>query len=40
MLETLVMGDKHLLALGAYRGIRIINVEELLILLKEERAAN
>jgi hypothetical protein len=38
-METLVLGDKHLLALGAYRGIRI-KVEEILTLLKEERAAN
>ena len=38
--DYIVSGDKHLLSLGAYRGIRIINVDEMLTLLKEERAAN
>ncbi len=33
----IVSGDKHLLSLGAYRGIRIINVDEMLTLLKEKK---
>jgi predicted nucleic acid-binding protein len=36
----IVSGDKHLLSLGEYRGIRIVNVDEMLRLLKEESAAN
>ncbi len=36
----IVSGDKHLLSLGEYRGIRIVNVDEMLRLLKEENAAN
>jgi putative PIN family toxin of toxin-antitoxin system len=38
--DYIVSGDKHLLLLAAYRGIRIINVDEMLTLLKEERAVN
>ena len=38
--DYIVSGDKHLLLLVAYRGIRIINVDEMLTLLKEERAVN
>ena len=33
----IVSGDKHLLSLGTYRGIRIINVEEMLTLLKKKK---
>ena len=33
----IVSGDKHLLSLGTYRGIRIINVDEMLTLLKKKK---
>jgi putative PIN family toxin of toxin-antitoxin system len=36
----IVSGDKHLLSLGEYREIRIVLVDEMLRLLKEESAAN
>jgi putative PIN family toxin of toxin-antitoxin system len=36
----IVSGDKHLLSLGEYREIRIVLVDEMLSLLKEESAAN
>jgi putative PIN family toxin of toxin-antitoxin system len=36
----IVSGDKHLLSLSEFRGIRIVTVDEMLRLLKEERAAN
>jgi uncharacterized protein len=36
----IVSGDKHLLSLGEYGGIRIVNVDEMLRLLKEESVAN
>ena len=36
----IVSGDKHLLSLGEYRGIRIVTVDEMLRLLKDESAAN
>jgi len=36
--DYIVSGDKHLLSLGAFRGIRILNVDEMLTLLKEEKA--
>jgi putative PIN family toxin of toxin-antitoxin system len=35
----IVSGDKHLLSLGEFRGIRIVTVDEMLGLLKEESAA-
>ena len=35
--EVIVSGDKHLLSLGVFRGIRIINVDEMLTLLEEEK---
>ena len=35
----IVSGDKHLLSLGEFRGIRIATVDEMLGLLKEESAA-
>ena len=36
--EVIVSGDKHLLSLGVFRGIRIINVDEMLTLLEEQKA--
>jgi len=30
----IVSGDKHLLSLGEYRGVRIVNVDEMLKMLK------
>jgi putative PIN family toxin of toxin-antitoxin system len=36
----IVSGDKHLLSLGEYREIRIVNVDEMLRLLKDESTAN
>jgi len=36
--DCLVSGDKHLLSLGAFRGIKILTVDEMLTLLKEEAA--
>jgi putative PIN family toxin of toxin-antitoxin system len=36
--DCIVSGDKHLLSLGAFRGIKILNVDEMLTLLKEEKA--
>lgn len=38
--DYIVSGDKHLLSLGAFRKIRILTVEEMLTLLKEEKAQN
>ena len=35
----IVSGDKHLLSLGEFRGIRVVTVDEMLGLLKEESAA-
>jgi putative PIN family toxin of toxin-antitoxin system len=36
--DYIVSGDKHLLSLSTYRGIRIVNVDEMLRLLKKEKA--
>jgi len=36
--DCIVSGDSHLLSLGAFRGIRILTVDEMLTLLKEEKA--
>ena len=36
----IVSGDKHLLSLGEYRAIRIVNVDEMCRLLTDEDAAN
>jgi putative PIN family toxin of toxin-antitoxin system len=36
--DVIVSGDKHLLSLGVFRGIRILTVDEMLTLLKEEKA--
>jgi putative PIN family toxin of toxin-antitoxin system len=36
--DYIVSGDKHLLSLGAFRGIKILNVNEMLTILKEEKA--
>jgi len=36
--DCIVSGDNHLLSLGAFRGIRILTVDEMLTLLKEEKA--
>ena len=36
--EVIVSGDKHLLSLGVFRGIRIINVDEMFTLLEEQKA--
>lgn len=36
--EIIVSGDKHLLSLGAFREIRILTVDEMLTLLKEQKA--
>jgi predicted nucleic acid-binding protein len=33
-----VSGDNHLLSLGTFRGIKILTVDEMLTLLKEEKA--
>ena len=35
----IISGDKHLLSIAEYRRIRIVNVDEMLGLLKEESAA-
>ena len=35
----IVLGDKHLLSLGTYRGIRIINVDEMLTLEKRRKSS-
>lgn len=37
--DCIVSGDKHLLSLGAFRGIRILTVDEMLTLLEEEEKA-
>src|SRR4030067_954988 len=34
--DYIVSGDKHLLSLGAFRGIRVLTVDEMLTLLREE----
>jgi putative PIN family toxin of toxin-antitoxin system len=36
--DCIVSGDNHLLSLGAFRGIRILTVDELLTSLKKEKA--
>jgi putative PIN family toxin of toxin-antitoxin system len=36
--DVIVSGDKHLLSLGVFRGIRILTVDETLTLLEEEKA--
>jgi hypothetical protein len=36
--EVIVSGDKHLLSLGVFRRIRILTVDEMLTLLKEQKA--
>jgi predicted nucleic acid-binding protein len=36
--DYIVSGDKHMLSLSTYRGIRIVNVDEMLRLLKKEKA--
>ena len=36
----IVSGDKHLLSLVEYRGIRIVTIDEMLRLLKKESASN
>jgi putative PIN family toxin of toxin-antitoxin system len=36
--DCIVSGDNHLLSLKTFRGIKIITVEEMLTLLKEEKA--
>jgi predicted nucleic acid-binding protein len=33
----IVSGDKHLLSLGTFRGIKILTADEMLTLLKEEK---
>jgi predicted nucleic acid-binding protein len=33
----IVTGDKHLLSLGTFRGIKILTADEMLTLLKEEK---
>lgn len=38
--DYIVSGDKHLLSLGAFRGIKVCTVDEMLKLLKEEKARN
>jgi predicted nucleic acid-binding protein len=35
--DCIVSGDKHLLALKEFRGIKILTVDEMLSLLKEEK---
>ena len=35
--EVIVSGDKHLLSLEVFRGIRILTVDEMLTLLKEQK---
>lgn len=35
--DYIVSGDRHLLSLGAFRGIKILTVDEMLTLLKEEK---
>jgi len=36
--DYIVSGDNHLLSLGTFRGIEILTVDEMLTLLKEEKA--
>jgi predicted nucleic acid-binding protein len=36
--DYIVSGDRHLLSRGAYRGIKILTVDEMLIQLQEEKA--
>jgi putative PIN family toxin of toxin-antitoxin system len=36
--DCIVSGDNHLLSLGTFRGIKILTVDEMLTLLKEEKA--
>ena len=35
--DCIVSGDNHLLSLGTFRGIKILTVDEMLTLLKEEK---
>lgn len=36
--NCIASGEKHLLSLGTFRGIRILTVDEMLTLLKEEKS--
>jgi predicted nucleic acid-binding protein len=36
--DYIVSGDNHLLSLGTFRGTKIVTVDEMLTLLKKERA--
>jgi predicted nucleic acid-binding protein len=36
--DCIISGDNHLLSLGAFRGVKILTVDEMLTLLKEEKA--